>query len=162
MDELILFFSRVSLSKFSKVSLSKFSLEALHISWVYGVFILVFVWNVKGQFFPNGVVWRLDLATWLSRESKPWANCLDRLEILSCSAPIGVTLQLLYMLHTCASFGNLPAASQSRDPVTRPCWVHTLELFFTFSHTLPLHDFHLNKWFLNAELQANLAWNKAN
>ena len=56
MDELILFFSRVSLSKFSKVSLSKFSLEALHISWVYGVFILVFVWNVKGQFFPNGVV----------------------------------------------------------------------------------------------------------
>ena len=54
-DESILFFSRVSLSKFSKVSLSKFSLEALHISWVYGVFILVCVWNAKSQFFLNKV-----------------------------------------------------------------------------------------------------------
>ena len=33
--------------------------------------------------------------------------------------------------------------------------MHTLELFFTLSHTLPLHDSHLNAGFLNAELQAN-------
>ena len=59
------------------------------------------------------------------------------------------------MLHTCASFDNLPTASQLWDPVARPCWVYTLELFFTLSHTLPLYDSHLNTGFLNAELQAN-------
>ena len=48
MDESILVFSRVSLSKFS--------LEALYNMWVKGVFILVCVWNAKGQFFPNKVV----------------------------------------------------------------------------------------------------------
>ena len=40
-DESILFFSRVSLSKFS--------MEALYNTWVEGVFILVCVWNAKGQ-----------------------------------------------------------------------------------------------------------------
>ena len=38
---------------------------------------------------------------------------------------------------------------------------HTLE-FFTLSHTLPLHDSYLNTGYLIAELQANLAQNKAN
>ena len=33
--------------------------------------------------------------------------------------------------------------------------MHTLELFFTLFHTLPLYDSHLNTGFLNAELQAN-------
>ena len=33
--------------------------------------------------------------------------------------------------------------------------MHTLELFFTLSHTLPLHDSHLNTGLLNVELQAN-------
>ena len=33
--------------------------------------------------------------------------------------------------------------------------MHNLELFFTLSHTLPLHNSHLNTGFLNAELQAN-------
>ena len=37
-----------------------------------------------------------------------------------------------------------------------------LSFFFTLSHKIPLHDSHLNTWFLNAELQANLAQNKAN
>ena len=44
-DESILFFSRVSLSKFS--------LEALFLSWVKGVFILGREWNVKSQVFQN-------------------------------------------------------------------------------------------------------------
>ena len=109
----------------------------------------------KVRFVTNKVVWRLGLVTWLSHEFKQRANCLARLEILSCNAPAGVTLQLPCMLHTCASFGDWPAVSQSQDPVSRPYWVHTLELFFTLSHTLPLHDSHLNTGFLNAELQAN-------
>ena len=36
-----------------------------------------------------------------------------------------------------------------------PAELHTFELFFTFSHTLPLYDSHLNIGFLNVELQAN-------
>ena len=40
--------------------------------------------------------------------------------------------------------------------------MHILELFFTLSHTLPLHDSHLNTRFLNVELQANLTRNKSN
>ena len=154
MDESILFFS--------KVSLSKFSLEALYNMWVSEVFILVCIWNAKGQFFLNRVVWRLGLVTWLSSEFKPRANCLASLGLLSCSAATGVTFRLLCMLHMCASFGDLPTASQSRDPVVSPCRMHTSELLFTLSHTLPLHDSHINIGFLNAELQANLVRNKAN
>ena len=33
--------------------------------------------------------------------------------------------------------------------------MHSLEHFFTLSHTLLLHDFHLNTGLLSAELQAN-------
>ena len=33
--------------------------------------------------------------------------------------------------------------------------MHSLEHFLTLSHTLPLHDSHLNTGFLSAELQAN-------
>ena len=51
-DESILFFSRVSLSKFS--------LEALFLSWVKGVFILGSEWNVKSQVFQNRAGSRLD------------------------------------------------------------------------------------------------------
>ena len=47
---------------------------------------------------------------------------------------------------------------QSRVPAS----LHNLEHFFTFSHTLPLHDSHLNTRLLIAKRQANLAWNKSN
>ena len=43
------------------------------------------------------------------------------------------------------------ATCQSQGPAE----LHTLELFVTLSHTLSLHDSHLNIGFLNAELQAN-------
>ena len=108
----------------------------------------------KISFSYNRVVWWLGLTTRLSHEFKLRANCLASLELLSCSAIAGVTFQLPCMLRTCASFGDLPAASHSWDPVASPYRMHS-ELFFTFSHTLPLHDSHLNTGFLNAELQAN-------
>ena len=41
-------------------------------------------------------------------------------------------------------------------------WVHTSWAFFTLSHTLPLHNSHINTGYLIAKLQANLARNKAN
>ena len=40
--------------------------------------------------------------------------------------------------------------------------LHNLEHFFTLSHSLPLHDSHLNTGLLIAKVQANLAQNKAN
>ena len=47
---------------------------------------------------------------------------------------------------------------QLRVPVS----LHNLEQFFTLSHTLPLHDSHINTGLLIAKIQANLARNKAN
>ena len=116
----------------------------------------------KVSFSHNRVVSRLGLATRLSHKFKSRANCLASLGLFSCSATTSMTLQLPYMLHTCAYFGDLPAVSHSQDTIASPCRMHTSELFFTLSHTLPLHNSHLNIGFLNAELQANLARNKAN
>ena len=110
------------------------------------------------MFQPNRAFWWLNLATGTSHKIESWANCLVGLEVLSCSAPTVVTLQLPYMLHTCATFGNFLVAIQSRDS----SWVHTSWVFFTLSHTLPLHKFHLNTRYLITKLQANLARNKAN
>ena len=73
-----------------------------------------------------------------------------------------MTLQLPHMLHTCANFGGLPVASHLRVQPRVSASLHNLEHFFTFSHSLPLHDSHLNTGLLIAKIQANLAWNKAN
>ena len=117
--------------------------------------------NVKSQ-FPNRVVWRLDFATGLSREFKLRANGLASLGLLSCSATAGMTLQLPCMLHTCDNFGGLPVASHPRVQLRVFASLHNLEHFFTLSHSLPLHDSHLNTGLLIAKIQANLARNKAN
>ena len=59
-------------------------------------------------------------------------------------------------------FGKSPVVSHSRDLVERNLLnAHTLE-FFTLSHTQPLHNSYLNTRYLIAEIQANLARNKAN
>ena len=149
-DESILFFSRVSLSKFS--------LEALIFHGYMGLYIVGWERNAKSQFFPNRVVWRLGLVTGLSREFKSRANGLASLRLLYCSATAGMTFQLPCMLRTCASSGGLPVASQPQVSAS----LHNLEHFFTLSHSLPLHDSHLNTGLLIAKIQANLAWNKAN
>ena len=83
---------------------------------------------------------------------------MARLEFLSYSATAGMTVQLLCMLHSCAFSGGLQIASHLRVPAS----LHSLEHFFTLSHTLRLHDSHLNIRLLLAKLQANLAQNKAN
>ena len=79
------------------------------------VFMVGCIWNAKSQLQPNKVFWQLELATRTSHEFESRANNLARLEVLSCSTTAGVTLQLPYMLHTCATFGNLLVAIQSRD-----------------------------------------------
>ena len=106
-DESILFFSRVSLSKI-------LSRSFLHFVGIR-VFIIRCIRNTKGQFSSNKAFWRLDLTTGMSREFESRANYLARLEVLSCSAPTVMTLQLPCMLHTCATFGDLPIARSSHE-----------------------------------------------
>ena len=117
---------------------------------------------MKSQFFPNRVFWRLDLATGLSREFKPRANDLANLRLLSCSATAGATLQLLTCLTRVQHSGSLQPRATCKIQPRVPAFLHNLEQFFTLSHTLPLHDSHLNTGLLIAKIQANLARNKAN
>ena len=150
MDESILFFSRVSFSKFSQ--------EALFLSWVKGVFILGWEWNMKSQVFSKQG-W---LAAWLSREFQPWGNWTANCPILSYTALVGVTLQLLACL-ACV----LPLAACSRESPARSSheslfFLHTLEHFFTLLHSLPLQESHQNTGLLIAKIQGNLARNKTN
>ena len=113
---------------------------------------------MKSHFFPNRVVLRLGLATGLSCEFKPRVNGLASLGLLSCNATVGVTLQLPCMLRTCANFGGLPIASHPRVFAS----LYNLEHFFTLSHSLSLHNSHLNTGLLIAKIQANLVQNKTN
>ena len=84
------------------------------------------------------------------------------LYFLSCSALASMMLQL----RACLARVQLLAACKPR--ATREIQsrvlvsLHNLEHFFTLSHTLPLHDSHLNTGLLIAKIQANLAQNKAN
>ena len=101
------------------------------------------------------------LAAWLSREFQPRGNWTASCPILSCSAAAGMTLQLLACLALV-----LPLAACSRKSPTRSSrkslfFLHTLENFFTLSHSLPLQESHLNTGLLIVEIQANLARNKA-
>ena len=58
--------------------------------------------------------------------------------------------------------GGLQLQATREIQLRVPASLHNLEQFFTLSHTLPLHDSHLNRWLLIAKIQANLARNKAN
>ena len=112
---------------------------------------------MKSQFFLNSVFWRLDLAIGLSHKFKPRAKGLASLGLLSCSATVGVTLQLLACLACVHHSGGLqPRATRKIQPRV-PVSLHNLEQFFTLSHTLPLHDSHLNTWLLIAKIQENFA-----
>ena len=149
-------------SYFSLGFLSQNSLWKLSIFRGYkGLYIVGWERNAKSQFFPNMVVWWLGLPIGLSCEFKCQANGLASLGLLSYSATAGITLQLPYMLHACANFGGLLVASHPRVQPRVSLSLHN-EHFVTLSHSLPLHDSHLNTRLLIAKIQANLAWNKAN
>ena len=154
MDKSILFFSRVSLSKFS--------LEALFLSWVWGVFILGWDWNVKHQVFRNRGGSRLGLAAWLSREIQPRDNKTVSCPILSCSAPTSMMLQLLACLARVlllAACSRKSLARSSRETLFSCTLLSIQSLYLTH---YPYNKTHLNTGLLNAEIQANLVRNKAN
>ena len=99
---------------------------------------------------------------WLSRKFQLGGNWTISCPILSCSALVGMMLQLL----ACLACEQFLAACSRESPVRFSheslFFLHTLEHFFTLSHSLPLQESHLNTRLLIAEIQVNLAWNKAN
>ena len=82
-DESILFFSWVSLSKFSGNSLHFVNIR---------LFTVRCMRNARGQFSSNRAFWRLDLAIGTSRNFELRANCLAKLEVWSCNALVVMTL----------------------------------------------------------------------
>ena len=84
------------------------------------------------------------------------------LGLLSYSAIAGVTLQLLACLACMHHSGGLQPQATRKIQLRVLASLHKLEQFFTLSHTLSLHDSHLNTGLLIAKIQANLAQNKAN
>ena len=82
--------------------------------------------------------------------------------ILSCSAPAGVTLQILAYLACEQLLVACSRESPTRSSRETLFFLHTLEHFFTLSHSLPFQESHLNTGLLIAEIQTNLARNKAN
>ena len=111
--------------------------------------------------FQNKASWQLGLATLLSHEFKLWANWMVSLDFLSCSALAGMTVQLLYMLHSCASSGGMPVASHPRDPVTSPCFsAQSWAFLHTLSHTTLTwfpHKYRVSKCWITSKLARNKA-----
>ena len=73
-----------------------------------------------------------------------------------------MTLQLLACLARVQLLAACSRESPTRSNRKSLFFLHTLEHFFTLSHSLPLQESHLNTGLLIAEIQENLAWNKAN
>ena len=79
----------------------------------------------------------------LSTRARDWnksqANCLARLEVFSCSTTVSMTLQLPYMLHTCAISSDSPVARSSREALLECTLLsfssHYWVFLHTFSHT---------------------------
>ena len=119
---------------------------------------------VKSHFFYKTSCFGKSLATGTSCKFQSPNNRMVRLYFLSCNNPAVLTLKLPTCFTRVLDFGGSPLVSQSWVLVVRSLWLHTFDQFFTLSHTQPLHYSYLNTRFLNAELQlqANLAWNKAN
>ena len=118
------------------------------------------MWKVS--FFQNRAGWRLGLATWLSHKFKLRANWMARLDFCL------VVLQLAWLFNSLACSARVHLLAACKPQASHEIQLrvstslHCLEHFFTLSHTLPLHDSHLNTGFLSVELQENLSRNKAN
>ena len=123
-------------------------------------------WSEKGirrvSFFIT--LWTGDLASWLDWVVGPSREVTEWLVWTFC--PVVLQLAWRFSFSACFTCVHLLAACKPR--ATReiqprvPISLHSLEHFFTLSHTLSLHNSHVNKGLPIAKLQANLAWNKAN
>ena len=153
-DESILFFSRVSLLKFSQ--------EALIFRGYKGYL----YWSENGmrRVIFSIIEWTGDLASQLDWVMSPSRELTEWPVWTFCP----VVLQLAWWFSFFARFTRVHLLAACKPWATReiqprvPASLHNLKHFFTLSHTLPLHDSHLNTRLLIAILQENLTQNKTN
>ena len=151
----------MSQSCFSLGFLSQYSLWKLSTFHGYKGYLY---WSKNGmqkiRFFKTelAVASRLDSvenSSHVQTELPDWTFC-----------PVVLQLARLFIFFACFTRVHHLAACQPQVSCEFQLRVlatlHKLEHFFTLSHTLPLHDSHLNTGLLIAKLQANLARNKAN
>ena len=122
----------VNLGFLSQNSLWKLSIFCGYKGYLY--------WSEKGMRRVNFSIieWTGDLASQLdwfmssSRELTEWPVWT----FLSCSATVGMTVQLLCIFHLCTSSSGLQAASHSKDLVASPYFTTQAWAFLhTLSHT---------------------------
>ena len=117
------------------------------------------MWNVR--FYKTGVVRglasRLD---WVARSS-----CEITIWLVVLFCPVMLQLAWLFTFwhawHMCCVW-RLAAASHPQDQATSLYFLAHYWAINTLSHSLPSQQTHINTGLLNAEIQANLARNKAN
>ena len=124
-------------------------------------------WSEKGMqriIFFFITEWTDDLASRLDWVASPSRELTKRPNWTFC--PVVLQLSWHFSFSACLARVQLLVACKLRATheiqLRVPTTLHTLEHFFTLSHTLPLHDSHLNTRLLIDKLQANLARNKAN
>ena len=123
-------------------------------------------WSEKGMRRVSFLIteWTDNLASRLDWVASPSCEVTEWPDWTFC--PVVLQLAWRFSFSTCFTCVHLLAASKPRATREIQPWVltslHSFEHFFTLSHTLPLHDSHLNTGLPIAKLQANLAWNKAN
>ena len=145
----------MSQSCFSLGFLSQNSLWKLSTFSGYKVYLY---WSEKGMRRVSFSItaWTGNLASRLNWVASPSCEITEWPDWTFC--PVVLQLAWRFSFFACFTCVHLLAACKPRVPAS----LHSFEHFFTLSHTLPLHDSHLNIGLLIAKLQANLARNKAN
>ena len=147
-----------SLGFLSQNSLWKLSIFCGYKGYLY--------WSEKGmrRVSFSIIEWTGDLASRLDWVASPSRELTEWLVWTFCP----VVLQLAWRFNFSACFTRVHLLAACKPRVTCkiqlrvPASLHSLEHFFTLSHTLPLHDSHLNTGLIIAKLQANLTQNKTN
>ena len=123
-------------------------------------------WSEKGMRRVSFSIteWTGDLALRLDWVASPSRELIEWPDWTFCF----VVLQLVWWFSFSACFTSVYLLAACKPWATSeiqlriPDSLHSFEHFFTLSHTLPLHDSHLNTGLLIVKLQANLVRNKAN
>ena len=123
-------------------------------------------WSEKGMRRVSFSItkWTGDLASRLNWVARPNRELTEWPVWTFC--PVVLQLARQFSFSACFTRVHLLVACKPRATCEIhpgvPASLHSFEHFFTLSHTLPLHDSHLNTGLLIAKLQANLAQNKTN
>ena len=139
----------------SQNSLSKFSLSIMGMKGIYT--------GVRRECETSSFSKQRWLMAWSRDLTKSWESRDNRMAscpVLSCSALASMTVHLLASLARVLHLAT--AASHPQDQAASLCFLTHSWAINTLSHSLPLQQTHLNTGLLNAEIQANLARNKAN